>query len=33
MCEEYDGRFILKVNMLSRLPNIVEISHEWVLNK
>ena len=31
MREERDDKFIFKVNMLSRLPELVEISHEWVL--
>ena len=29
--EERDGKFVFKVNMLSRLTKNVEISHEWVL--
>ena len=30
-CEKCDGKFLFKVNMISRLPNPVELSHEWVL--
>ena len=31
MREEHDGKFIFKVNILSRLLKPVEISHEWML--
>ena len=31
MCEKRDGEFIFKGNLLSRLPNNVELSYNWVL--
>ena len=31
MHEKLDCMFHLKVNMISRLPKPVELSHEWVL--
>ena len=29
--EECDGKFIFKVNIISRIPKLVEPSHEWAL--
>ena len=31
LCEKHDGEFLFKVNLISRLPNPVELSQEWVL--